>query len=195
MIAGLQQEIAGSVDGGEKLARAEKDRESWLNAHNAKAAQLRAVGAALSFDPAVDRDLETCARRVYAERNDARYVARHARQTLDDLHIQIDENGVTGQSDGSIQAKINAVCAERDTLARWKHEALTVQSWWRDIDDFVRQHPETKLGSIVPHRALELLRERDEVVRLNVGHEAKIAELSARVVELATELAERGPAQ
>ncbi len=65
MIAGLQAEIAGSVDGGEKLARAERDRESWLNAHNAKAAQLRAVAAALSFDPAVDRDLETCARRIY----------------------------------------------------------------------------------------------------------------------------------
>ncbi len=49
----------------EKLAQCERDRESWLTAHNAKAAQLRAVGAALSYDPAVDRDLETCARRVY----------------------------------------------------------------------------------------------------------------------------------
>ncbi len=96
MIAGLQNSYAGVMG------------------------QLQAVCAALSFSPSEDRDLETCARRVYAE---------------------------------------------RDTLARWKREALVVQSWWRDIDDFVRQHPETKLGSIVPHRALELLRERDEVVR------------------------------
>ncbi len=67
MIAGLQMEIAGGVDAAEKIARLERDRASWLTAHNAKAAQLRAVAAALSFDPAMDRDLETCARRVYHE--------------------------------------------------------------------------------------------------------------------------------
>lgn len=50
------------------------------------------------------------------ELNSARYVARHARQTLDDLHILIDDYGVTGQSDGSIQSKINAVCQERERL-------------------------------------------------------------------------------
>jgi outer membrane murein-binding lipoprotein Lpp len=69
----------------------------------------------------VDRDqsiaqLEGMLRQAKEDLNTARYLARHARQTLDDLHIQIDENGVTGQTDGSIQAKINAVCHERDTL-------------------------------------------------------------------------------
>lgn len=34
--------------------------------------KLAAVAAGLSFDPAVDRDLETCARRVYHERDDYR---------------------------------------------------------------------------------------------------------------------------
>lgn len=59
------------------------------------------------------------------ELNSARYIARHARQTLDDLHILIDDYGVTGQTDGSIQAKINALCQERDRL-RLAVDALRV---------------------------------------------------------------------
>ena len=39
-------------------------------------ARLQAITAALSFDPAKDRDLETCARRIYHENIDLKFAAR-----------------------------------------------------------------------------------------------------------------------
>jgi hypothetical protein len=141
-----------------KLAQAEKNCDSWLAQYMARGAVLRAVGAGLSFNPDVDRDLETCARRVYAERDD---------------------------------------------LARWKREALTVISWWNRIDEFVRKHPDTALGAVVPLEALRLLGERDEYfremtalvaekTRLAASLDttlAKVSELSARVVDAEMEAA------
>ena len=55
----------------------------WAGDPNAEAvlAEYRAsvmspIAAALSFDPAVDRDLETCARRLYHENVDLKFAAR-----------------------------------------------------------------------------------------------------------------------
>lgn len=58
---------------------------------------------------------------------------------------------------------------ERDILARWKEEALIVMSWWNEIDAFIRAHPDCRLGDHVSHRALEFLKERDELKSKLVG--------------------------
>lgn len=55
-----------------------------------------------------------------------------------------------------------ALYHEREDLARWKVEALTVESWWNEIDAFIRKHPDSPLGRDVSKIALEWLKERDE---------------------------------
>jgi len=54
---------------------------------------------------------------------------------------------------------------ERDQLARWKQEQLTVESWWQEIDKAVREHPDTILGDTIAHTALRFIRERDEAIQ------------------------------
>lgn len=105
----------------ERLVRAERDSASWLQQFMQRGDQLRAVSAAASFDPAIHRDLETCVRALYAERDD---------------------------------------------LARWKREMLTVVHWWQQIDDFVRAHKDILVGDSVSAKALEWLKERDEALAL-----------------------------
>lgn len=51
--------------------------------------------------------------------------------------------------------------AERDQLEAWKQSALTVESWWKEIDEFVRKHPDAPLGRNVSDIALAWLKERD----------------------------------
>jgi hypothetical protein len=62
-------------------------------------------------------------------------------------------------------AKLNSnylqVMTERDQLAQWKREAMTVQDWWHEVDQFVRKHPSCVMGSVVAHEALRMLREWD----------------------------------
>lgn len=52
---------------------------------------------------------------------------------------------------------------ERNQLARWKKEALTVEGWWKEIDEFVRNHPSVTIGDTVVHTAMRMLRERDRL--------------------------------
>jgi hypothetical protein len=58
-------------------------------------------------------------------------------------------------------AELDALRAERDALAAWKKDQLTVTAWWAEIDTFVRAHPDCPLGCHVSKRALEMLQERD----------------------------------
>lgn len=51
--------------------------------------------------------------------------------------------------------------AEREALACWKTEQLTVTAWWAEIDDYCRKHPEILLGDSVSAFALRLIKERD----------------------------------
>lgn len=53
---------------------------------------------------------------------------------------------------------------EAENLARWKREALTVEAWWKRVDDFVRAHPNAPLGAYVSATALEWLRQRDAML-------------------------------
>ena len=60
-----------------------------------------------------------------------------------------------------LQTRLTAVERERDDLAQWKREALIVESWWNEIDTFVRNHPDAVVGRQVSTMALEWLKERD----------------------------------
>lgn len=55
---------------------------------------------------------------------------------------------------------------QRDTLQRWKDEALAVESWWKKIDDAIRAHPDAIIGQVVADTALRFIRERDEFADL-----------------------------
>lgn len=59
--------------------------------------------------------------------------------------------------------QINALKEAVNDLQRWKTEALWVLALWKDVEDYVRRHPDTPLGCLVPKRALEMLRERDKL--------------------------------
>lgn len=89
----------------------------WLDAPDGTPTLRERIAAMIAeAESARDKLWRDGAETMKHELNSARYGTRHAMQTLDDLHIQIDEYGVTGQTDGSIQSKINAVCQERDAL-------------------------------------------------------------------------------
>lgn len=62
---------------------------------------------------------------------------------------------------------LEEVTAERDRLAQWKSEMLTVKSWWAKVDEAVRKHPETRAGELVSEVALRLINERDEFKKLS----------------------------
>lgn len=66
----------------------------------------------------------------------------------------------------ALRSELAEVAAERDRLARWKAEALTVESWWNEVDVEVRKHPETLLGRSIAASALRLIRERNEFKKL-----------------------------
>lgn len=57
---------------------------------------------------------------------------------------------------------VDSILKERDQLARWKTEQLTVESWWQKIDEAVRKHPDCRMGRIVADEALRLIQERDK---------------------------------
>lgn len=44
-----------------------------------------------------------------------------------------------------------------DTLQRWKDEALTVESWWKIVDDVVRADPDIRLGDSVAATAIRFI--------------------------------------
>lgn len=67
-------------------------------------------------------------------------------------------NCEAGQDAETVGRKLRA---ERDDLARWKREALQVEAWWKEIDEFVRKHPDVMLGQSVSAIALTWLKERD----------------------------------
>lgn len=63
-----------------------------------------------------------------------------------------------------LKLELAAVRAERDNLVAWKQSRLTVEAWWQRVDEFVRNHPEAKVGDSVCELTLKWLKERDEVV-------------------------------
>jgi len=69
--------------------------------------------------------------------------------------------------------RLRDLTAERDHLARWKQEHLTVESWWQRIDAHVRVRKDGTLGSIVADKALELIQERDVFHSLLTAKEGK----------------------
>lgn len=78
----------------EKLAQCESGRAGWLHRHNLLAQELRVVRAALSFDPSQDRDLETCARRIYHGHADALRESARLRTWVNELHAGMTVNCV-----------------------------------------------------------------------------------------------------
>ncbi len=79
---------------------ATEERKAWQAGngtlrHERDVAQneLAAVRAALSFDPAVDRDLESCARRLFHDRIDLQFAARGHRMAIDKLEEKVKANG------------------------------------------------------------------------------------------------------
>lgn len=66
------------------------------------------------------------------------------------------------------EERIAGLQAERDDLAGWKREAITVESWWQKIAEFVRGHPEVPLGAITADTVLDWLKERSDA-RLILG--------------------------
>lgn len=71
----------------------------------------------------------------------------------------------TGWWNGAANARavLGPVFEERDSLARWKQEQLTVTAWWATIDDLCRKHSEIRLGDHVSAFALRMIRQRDEM--------------------------------
>jgi hypothetical protein len=61
-------------------------------------------------------------------------------------------------------AELISLKAESKDLARWKREALTVEAWWKRVDDFVRAHPDVLLGSSVVGKTIEWLQQRDAML-------------------------------
>ena len=51
-------------------------------------------------------------------------------------------------------------------LARWKREALEVESWWQKIDAAIRVHPDAVLGRSVADEALRFIKERDDTLAI-----------------------------
>jgi hypothetical protein len=52
---------------------------------------------------------------------------------------------------------------KNERLAAWKREQRTVLAWWKELDDFVRTHPEAVLGMHISKTALAWLTERDSL--------------------------------
>lgn len=73
--------------------------------------------------------------------------------------------------------RCSELAKEVAALTRWKEERLTVESWWKEVDDYVRRHSETVLGAVIAHQALRLLKERD-------AFEHQIAEFKQRWIVL-----------
>lgn len=87
---------------------------------------------------------------------------------------------------------MNKLQKEIDQLKKWKKEQLTVQSWWDQVDIYVREHEEAPLGSIVANTCLRFLKERDELIKevKNLRHLNKEnVELIEKIVELKKQLA------
>lgn len=63
----------------------------------------------------------------------------------------------------NLTADLTTARAKIAALENWKQEAITVESWWKEIDTFIRNHPKCPLGHSVPAIALGWLRDRDNL--------------------------------
>lgn len=78
-------------------------------------------------------------------------------------------------------AELTLLKGEAEDLARWKREALTVEGWWKQVDDFIRAHPGAMLGANVSAIAIAWLRERDEMLRALAEFRGQLAQLPAHL--------------
>lgn len=92
--------------------------------------------------------------------------ARTLRSHIDDLNTADQQCALAEKAYEQCDAKLKDALVEVENLRRWKQEMLTVERWWKDVDDAVRKHPTAKLGAHVSHEALRLITERDSVFDL-----------------------------
>lgn len=55
------------------------------------------------------------------------------------------------------EREIESLRRENAVLAQWKKETLSVESWWLEVDAFVRKMPECERGKHVAKEAMRLL--------------------------------------
>jgi hypothetical protein len=72
--------------------------------------------------------------------------------------------------------QLDAANKEIEILKRWKKEQLIVQSWWDEVDAYVRDHDDAPLGGIVANTCLNFLKERDE-------YKAEVEKLKKDIVD------------
>ncbi len=74
-------------------------------------------------------------------------------------------------------------------LREWKRQQLLVESWWKEIDDFIRNHKDSMLGDSVANNAIKFLKERDTIKTEMVPYKAIVESL--RKMDLIYHLSER----
>lgn len=62
--------------------------------------------------------------------------------------------------------EITELKQERDFLAEWRRQQLTVTAWWAEIDAAVRKRKDIRIGELVSAKAIELIEERDKFATL-----------------------------
>lgn len=63
-----------------------------------------------------------------------------------------------------------------------------ILSWWNPIDEYVRQHPDLKIGTSVSRTALQFIRERDEYVVMSKSWKDNYEKLLILYNELSEDL-------
>lgn len=79
-------------------------------------------------------------------------------KTIIDHVIELSEE-IDGQ-----KKQIAGLTEQRDELRRWKAEMLEVERWWNKIDEYVRGQQDAVLGRSVAVTALDMLKERRELL-------------------------------
>lgn len=76
--------------------------------------------------------------------------------------------------------RIEELQKENEILKRWREEQLVVMKQWDEVDQYVRNHKDTKLGEFIAGTCLHFLKQRDE-------YKAEVEKLKEDIVDYVIE--------
>lgn len=84
--------------------------------------------------------------------------------TFNEAKTQIIQNDYKkcAQERDEYKHQLNAANKEIEALKRWKDDQLVVMKQWDEVDQYIRNHKDTKLGEFIAGTCLHFLKERDE---------------------------------
>ena len=108
----------------------------------------------------------------------------------DEIKAKMIEGGhrYIGYNDPLVPAEFALqIARQRDGLAEWKRQQMTVSQWWDEVDAKVRSHPDCIIGDSIAKSVVRFIQERDRLKEVAKELQESLNELN-QVIECIGEI-------